>query len=78
MQQRGLGGDIQIDEGSIDQLQRGDVIYWPGHVGIMVDGKNVIHSSGTRMFAEIEPFADVAARSRESGPIVSAVKRLYR
>jgi cell wall-associated NlpC family hydrolase len=77
MQQRCLGGDVSIDDDNVDQLRRGDVVYWPGHVGIMADNENVVHSSGTRMFAEVEPFLDVASRSRESGPIVSAVKRLF-
>ena len=43
-------------------LQRGDVIFFPGHVGIMMDGENMLHANAYWMSTVIEPLADVVAR----------------
>jgi len=76
MQARALPGDVEIDGKILDRLQRGDIVYWPGHVGIMIDDTNMIHASGTLAATGIEPVAAVAERSRKGGPVVHAVKRL--
>ena len=47
-------------------LQRGDFIFFPGHVGIMVDGDNLLHANAHWMAAVVEPLADVVARLAES------------
>ena len=43
-------------------LQRGDVVFFPGHVGMMVDADRVIHASTHSMSVAIEPLADLKAR----------------
>jgi cell wall-associated NlpC family hydrolase len=43
-------------------LRRGDVIFFPGHVGFMVDGERLIHANAYWMAVTIEPLADVIAR----------------
>lgn len=75
MQKRQLLGDLELGDDILDKLQRGDIVYWPGHVGIMIDSENMVHASGTLMATGIEPVAAVAERSRKGGPVVSAVKR---
>lgn len=75
MQERALPGDIDTDDGILWRLEQGDIVYWPGHVGIMLDNANMLHASGTLAVTGIEPVADVAARSRKDGPVVSTVKR---
>ena len=37
-------------------LHRGDLVFWPGHVGIMIDGETMIHASGHQMAVVIEPW----------------------
>jgi len=76
MQESALPGDIPVDEDVLSCLRRGDIVYWPRHVGIMIDGTHMIHASGTMMATEIEPVCVVAERSRKGGPVVSAVKRI--
>ncbi len=44
-------------------LQRGDLVFWDGHVGIMRDGKNLLHANVHHMAVVSEPLADVAARA---------------
>jgi cell wall-associated NlpC family hydrolase len=46
-------------------LRRGDIIFFPGHVGLMVDGARLIHANAHAMAVTIEPLADVIARLRD-------------
>ena len=43
-------------------LQRGDILFFPGHVGIMTDGENLLHANAHWMATVIEPLTDVVAR----------------
>lgn len=43
-------------------LQRGDLIFWPGHVGIMTDARNLLHANAHHMLTVIEPLATAARR----------------
>ena len=44
------------------QWRRGEIVFFPGHVGIMTDGENMIHASGYDMQVVVEPLAAVVAR----------------
>ena len=44
------------------QLRRGDIIFFPGHVGLMIDGQRLIHANAHWMAVTIEPLSDVIAR----------------
>ena len=39
----------------LDQLQPGDLIFWPGHVGISLGGNMMIHAPHTGAFVEVVP-----------------------
>ncbi|MBS7696347.1 MULTISPECIES: NlpC/P60 family protein [unclassified Chelatococcus] len=58
-------------------LQRGDLVYWKGHVGIMIDAERLLHANAHHMMVAVEPLSDVVERSlsKGGGPITS-VKRL--
>lgn len=43
-------------------LQRGDLLFFPGHVGIMLDAVNMLHANAFWMSTMVEPLADVIAR----------------
>lgn len=61
----------------VASLQRGDIVYFPGHVGIMVDGENIIHANTHHMAVEIEPLTVVAGRyGDEVEQPISARRRL--
>jgi cell wall-associated NlpC family hydrolase len=53
-----LGRELTADE----PLTRGDLVFFPGHVGIMADGANLLHANAYWMQVVIEPLADVIAR----------------
>lgn len=75
LQLAALGPDQDVDPSA---LARGDLIFFPGHVGIMADDRNIIHASRRWMAVKAEPLADVIARSaaKEHNPPVSGYKRL--
>lgn len=58
LQREGIGDPLPVDAA----LQRGDVLFFPGHVGIMVDGENLLHANAYWMSTVIEPLSDVIAR----------------
>jgi cell wall-associated NlpC family hydrolase len=57
MQMADFGDDLP--EGAT--LERGDLVFFPGHVGIMADACNIIHANGSAMAVSVEPLADAAA-----------------
>ena len=68
MQQGELGTTVP-DEAA---LARGDLVFWRGHVGIMLDGAQLLHSNGHHMATVIEPLADAQARiaAAEKGAVL--------
>ncbi len=52
--------------------QRGDLIFWDGHVGMMLDGDNVIHANAHLMAVTSENLGTVCERIQdaEGGPIL--------
>jgi hypothetical protein len=58
LQRDALGSPLPGDA----QLRRGDIISFPGHVGLMVDETNLLHANAHWMSVVVEPLADVVAR----------------
>lgn len=58
MQRETLGSPLPEEA----RLRRGDIISFPGHVGLMVDEDRLIHANAHWMGVVIEPLADVVAR----------------
>ena len=55
---------------------RGDLAFWPGHVGILLDGDRLLHASGYQMSVVVEPFAEAVARIAAGGTALSGLNRL--
>jgi cell wall-associated NlpC family hydrolase len=72
MQQAALGEALPDDA----ILQRGDLVFFPGHVGIMADAENLIHANAHWMAVAVEPLADAAARFAEHPVAILAKKRV--
>ncbi len=73
MQYKTLGGAIEREA-----LHSGDIVFFPGHVGIMVDGENVLHANATHMAVTIDPLEDViswVAKDSDGEPFLGG-KRL--
>jgi cell wall-associated NlpC family hydrolase len=71
MQEQGLGGDV-----TGRSLQRGDLVFWKGHVGIMQDGTSLLHANGHHMQVVSEPLQVAMERIAARGSVVTAMKRL--
>ncbi|WP_421792843.1 NlpC/P60 family protein [Hyphobacterium sp.] len=56
--------------------QRGDIVFWKGHVGIMVSETDLIHANATFMETKIEPVAETERRAVASGLPATSVVRL--
>ena len=76
MQERALGTSVDVTP-ALSGLRRGDLVFWKGHVGLMMDESKFIHATGHSMTVMIEPLAIAEERIRRTsyGPI-SSVKRL--
>ena len=70
MQEKHLGKNLLIND--LDGLRRGDLVFWKGHVGIMLDQKTLLHANGHHMMTVKEPLAEATARITD--PITS-IKR---
>ncbi|MEO1207512.1 MAG: C40 family peptidase [Pseudomonadota bacterium] len=76
MQQDALGSTVLIPE-DLEGLQRGDLVFWPGHVGIMSDGIMIVHANAHHMSVTVETLPEVASRvARHDGPSITAIKRM--
>ncbi len=56
-------------------LRRGDLVFWRGHVGIMVDGTRLLHANGHHMMTAVEPLAQTTARLAALGLPVTGRRR---
>ncbi|TFV34935.1 peptidase P60 [Bradyrhizobium frederickii] len=74
MQLAGLGRALEPHERS--SLQRGDLIFWKGHVAIVRDGSTMVHANAHHMATVIEPIEPAIARIKAAGSEVAAIKRL--
>jgi len=56
-----------LDISDISALRRGDLIFWRGHVAIMLDESRIIHANGHKMAVSIEPLEQAIERIAENG-----------
>jgi hypothetical protein len=71
MQEVTLGQPI-----SLAGLQRGDLIFWKGHVAIALGRNSMIHANAFHMAVAIEPVAEGLTRIGAAGTQVSRVRRI--
>jgi cell wall-associated NlpC family hydrolase len=74
MQRAGLGRALDAAESR--KLQRGDLIFWNGHVAIVRDATSIVHANAHHMATKIENTNDAIARIKATGNEVVAIKRL--
>jgi len=63
--------------GGVDAiLRRGDLVYWQGHAGILIDSERLLHASGHHMAVVIEPIAAAVQRIAATAGRPLCVRRL--
>lgn len=65
MQAAGVGAALPVE--ALDALARGDLVFWRGHVAMMLDAQTIIHANGHHMQVAIEPLAAAIARIFSAG-----------
>jgi cell wall-associated NlpC family hydrolase len=74
MQEQGLGRDLSQAESK--KLQRGDLIFWEGHVAIVRDAETIVHANAHHMATAVENTRAAIARIKAAGSEVTSIKRL--
>lgn len=70
-------GDSDLQESSFPDAtgayQRGDLLFWRGHVAMVVDPDTLVHANAFHMTVAYEPITDVLARisAQGDGPLTS-------
>jgi len=75
MQEAALGTAVSTDPST---LKRGDLIFWKGHVAIVLDPSNLLHANAYHMAVAIEPITDAVTRIRGVGSEIACVRRIAR
>ncbi|HOY76834.1 MAG TPA: NlpC/P60 family protein [Hyphomonadaceae bacterium] len=74
MQEQTLGLEFKPAPDFSD-MERGDLVFWRGHVGIMCSPTMLLHSSARDMHCEIEPLGQAVDRIRPIAGDVRSVRR---
>ncbi len=74
MQEQALGRALSQSESN--KLQRGDLIFWEGHVAIVRDAETIVHANAHHMATAIENTRNANTRIKAAGYEVTSIKRL--
>lgn len=72
MQEHALGKSVVVDS----TMQRGDLVFWDGHVGVMIDEIDLLHANGFHMMVMREPLSAAISRIAATGKPVTSVRRI--
>lgn len=75
MQQASLGSEILVPA-DLEGLERGDLVFWKGHAGMMVDSVLLLHANAHHMAVAVEPLSSAIDRIAKTGLTVAAIRRL--
>jgi cell wall-associated NlpC family hydrolase len=73
MQERAPGAPLGTGEATA--FQRGDLIFWKGHVAIVRDADTLVHANAFHMAVVIEPIAEAVRRIAAAGSVVTSARR---
>jgi hypothetical protein len=74
MQEAGLGRALSGPESQV--LQRGDLIFWKGHVAIARDADTILHANAHHMATVVENTRAAVTRIAAAGNDITSIKRL--
>jgi len=77
MQEAAIGTPVAA-AADLSNLQRGDLLFWKGHVAIVRGHDSLIHANAFHMAVAIEPVAEAIARICQSGSELTSVRRIGR
>jgi cell wall-associated NlpC family hydrolase len=71
MMEQALG--VPVDR---EEIKRGDMVFWKGHMGVMLDSKRLLHANAFHMEVFAEDLDQAAARIEKSAGPITSIKRL--
>jgi hypothetical protein len=71
MMEKALGDIV-----SLSSIKRGDLVFWKGHMGVMLDEARLLHANAFHMAVAIEPLIEALARIEKIAGPVTSIKRL--
>ncbi|MDR3465434.1 MAG: C40 family peptidase [Xanthobacteraceae bacterium] len=74
MQEAALGAALPPT--ATDELRRGDLLFWKGHVAIARDRDSIVHANAFHMATAIEPMREALARIKAAGSELTSIRRL--
>lgn len=74
MQEGALGS--ALPEQQWQNLKRGDLIFWKGHVAIVRNAETIVHANAFHMMTAIEGIREAIERIKAAGSAVTSIKRL--
>jgi len=74
MQEQALGR--ALPESESNKLQRGDLIFWEGHVAIVRDTETIVHANAHHMATAVENTRAAIARIKAAGCEITSIKRM--
>ncbi|MFG1350760.1 NlpC/P60 family protein [Xanthobacter autotrophicus] len=72
MQEAALGVALPLDA----ELRRGDLLFWPGHVGIVEAADTLLHANAFHMAVAREPVGEALTRIAAAGLALRSIRRL--
>jgi cell wall-associated NlpC family hydrolase len=70
-----LGDVIRVNDG-LDGLRRGDLVFWKGHMGVMLDARRLLHANAFHMQVAIEPLREAIERITQSEGVIRNFRRI--
>ena len=74
LQERAVGKPLEL-EPALSNLRRGDLVFWEGHVAIMIDDERILHANSFHMQVAIENLKDAVRRIE---PVLGAIRSIKR
>ena len=76
-QQREVGEEVPMaDSQDFSKLEEGDLVFFPGHVGLFVDDWRFLHANAFDMQVSLHGFSEVLDRAEHDNAPVSAIRRI--
>lgn len=75
MQESELGSPIAVPA-DLEGLQRGDLIFWKSHVGMLVDPDTLLHANAHHMSVVAEPLFGAVERIAATGSPITSIRRM--
>jgi len=69
--------DLQAHLGQpVEHPQRGDLVFWAGHVGIMIDAQQLLHANAHHMSVQMETLESACVRIAPMYGEITTIRRL--